>query len=280
MAGRTPLVELNDGTAIPQIGLGVFGPDNAGATDVVASAINLGYRLFDTAEQYGNEAGVAEGIRRSGVPREDVYVITKLGNESHGYDATLRGFDGSMQRLGFDYVDLYLIHWPMTKIDKYVESWRALNVLRDEGRIRSVGVANFRIPHLQRLLDESPVVPSVNQIELHPGFQQTDLREFDKHHGIATMAWSPIGGNPFGFGNVLDNPVVQAIGEKYGKSGPQVILRWQLDLGNIVIPKTVTPSRMAENLDIFDFALEPAETDAINALERGIPNPYDPDLDS
>jgi 2,5-diketo-D-gluconate reductase A len=273
-----PAVALNNGIEMPQLGLGLFGPDDEGAAETVATALALGYRLLDTAEQYQNERGVGDGIRRSDVPREDIFVITKLGNDKHGYDATLRAFDDQLARLGLDYLDQYLIHWPMTKLDLYVESWRALERLLQEGRVRSIGVANFQRHHLERLLAGSDIVPAVNQIELHPARQQPEMRDLHASHGIATIAWSPLGGNPFGHGNVLDNPIVAEVGAKYGKSGPQAILRWHLQLGNVPIPKTVTPARMIENLDLFDFELTDEDMAAIAVMETGVPNPYDPDL--
>lgn len=273
-----PDIALNDGCAIPQIGLGIFGPDDASAADTVATALKLGYRSLDTAEQYQNETGVGEGIRRSGVPRDEIYVTTKLGNESHGYDAALRGFEGSLKRLDLDYIDLFLIHWPMTKIDKYVESWRALERLQDEGLAKSIGVANFQIHHLDRLMAESNAVPAVNQIELHPGLHQAELKAFNTSHSIATMAWSPLAGNPFANRKLTDSPVLRKIGAKYGKSVAQVIIRWHIDQGNVVIPKTVSPDRMIENTQVFDFQLEETDLAEIAKLETGIRNPYDPDL--
>lgn len=273
-----PDIALNDGSTIPQVGLGIFGPDDASAADTVATALKLGYRSLDTAEQYQNEAGVGEGIRRSDVPRDEIYVTTKLGNESHGYDAALRGFEGSLRRLGLDYIDLFLVHWPMTRIDKYVESWRALERLQEEGLAKSIGVANFQIHHLERLLAETRVVPAVNQIELHPGLHQAELKAFNTSHSIATMAWSPLAGNPFANRKLTDNPVLLKIGAKYGKSVAQVIIRWHIEQGNVVIPKTVSPERMIENTQVFDFQLEETDLAEIAALETGIRNPYDPDL--
>lgn len=273
-----PDISLNDSCTIPQIGLGIFGPDDAAAADTVATALELGYRSLDTAEQYQNEAGVGEGIRRSGVPRDEIYVTTKLGNESHGYDAALRGFEGSLKRLGLDYIDLFLVHWPMTRIDKYVESWRALERLQEEGLAKSIGVANFQVHHLERLLAETRVVPAINQIELHPGLQQAELKAFNTSHSIATMAWSPLAGNPFANRKLTDNPLLLKIGAKYGKSAAQVIIRWHIEQGNVVIPKTVNPERMIENTQVFDFQLEETDLAEIAALETGIRNPYDPDL--
>lgn len=270
---HVPTVRQNDGNSIPRIGLGIYGPDDETAANAVQTALGLGYRLLDTAEQYENEVGVGEGIRRSGVPRSEIYVTTKLGNGCHGYDATLRGFEGSLSRLGLEYLDLYLIHWPMTKLGLYPESWKAFERLRADGLVRSIGVANFTEAHLDRLLSESDTVPVVNQIEVHPGVQRRELRAYNAAHGIITEAWSPLA-----YGNLLDNPVLAEVARKHEKTIAQVLLRWHLDLGNVVIPKTVTPSRMAENLDVFGFSLDGEDVAAIESLENGIRNPYDPDL--
>ncbi|WP_419818225.1 aldo/keto reductase [Glaciibacter flavus] len=268
-----PRVTLNDGETIPQVGLGIYGPDDEAASAAVETAIGLGYRLLDTAEQYQNEVGVGVGIKESGIDRQELYVTTKLGNESHGYDATLRGFDGSLGRLGLEYIDLFLIHWPMTKLDLYPESWRALEELKSEGLVKSIGVANFQEDHLRRLFDESGTVPAVNQIELHPGVQRRELRSFNTAHNIVTEAWSPLA-----YGNLLNHPTLKNVAAHYNKSVAQVLLRWNLDLGNVVIPKTVTPNRMAENLEVFDFTLQPEDVEQIVALENGVRNVYDPDL--
>ena len=279
MSKDVPKILLNDDSAIPQIGLGVYGTDDAAAAIAVSSAVRVGYRLFDTAAYYGNETGVGEGVRRSGIPREEIYLTTKLGNESHGYDATMAAFEESLSRLGSDYLDLYLIHWPMTKRDRYVDSWRAFESLLSDGRVRSIGVSNFQTHHLERLMHETRVVPVVNQIEVHPGHQRMAMREFNAKHSIATMAWSPLAGNPGGHSSFVGNSVIEEIGARYGKSGAQVILRWHLQLGNIMIPKTTSPSRMVENLDVFDFTLSADELSTIGFMQNGIPNPYDPDLD-
>jgi 2,5-diketo-D-gluconate reductase A len=272
-ATPVPTVRQNDDNSVPQIGLGIYGPDDDTAASVVETALGLGYRLLDTAEQYENEVGVGEGIRRSGVPRSEIYVTTKLGNGSHGYEATLRGFEGSLARLGLEYIDLYLIHWPMTKLGLYPESWKAFEQLRADGLVRSIGVANFTESHLDRLLNETGTVPVVNQIELHPGLQRRELRAYNAAHGILTEAWSPLA-----YGNLLDNSVLAQVADKHEKTIAQVLLRWHLDLGNVVIPKTVTPSRMAENLDVFGFSLDGEDVAAIESLENGIRNAYDPDL--
>ncbi len=275
---QIPIVRLNNGTGIPQIGLGLFGPDDKQAASVVVEALQCGYRLLDTAEQYNNERGVGEGIRNSNVAREEILVMTKLGNHQHGYDATLRGFEESLERLGLDYIDFYLIHWPMTKLGLYVESWRALESLASDGRARTIGVANFKKPHLERLLAETDTVPAVNQIELHPGYQEAELRDYNEAHSIATMAWSPLGGNPFGTVRVLDSEVINGLAERHGKTNAQVVIRWHIQKGNVIIPKTTRRERMRENLEVFDFALSDGDMAAIDSLETGIPNPYDPDL--
>ncbi|MDX6324506.1 MAG: 2,5-diketo-D-gluconate reductase, partial [Nocardioidaceae bacterium] len=239
-APHVPTIALSSGVHMPQLGLGLFGPDDEIAANTVVAGLERGYRLLDTAEQYQNEAGVGAGIRRSGVPRAEIFVVTKVGNHQHGYNATLRAYEESLSRLGLDYIDQYLIHWPMTRLNLYMDSWRALETLLEEGRVRSIGVANFQRHHLERALAEGSIVPAVNQIELHPARQQSAARAFHDSHRIATMAWSPLGGNPFGHGNVLDNPLIAAVGAKHGKTGPQAIIRWHLQLGNVAIPKTVT----------------------------------------
>jgi 2,5-diketo-D-gluconate reductase A len=257
-----PQVALRDGNAVPQLGLGVFQTPPAATASVVQTALAAGYRHIDTAAVYVNEVGVGEGLRASGLAREDVFITTKLWNADQGYDEARRGFDHSVKRLGLDYVDLYLIHWPSPRRDLYVDSWRALMRLREEGRVRSIGVSNFTIGQLQRLISETGVTPVLNQIELHPNFQQRALVEAHSAWGIATQAWSPLGQ-----GKGLANPVIGAIAERLGRTPAQVIIRWHLDRGLIVIPKSVTPHRIAENLNVFDFALDPADMAAIAALD-------------
>lgn len=259
-----PSVELNNGVSIPQLGFGVFQVPDEETTSAVRHALEAGYRAIDTAAIYGNEAGVGRALAESGLPREDVFVTTKVWNTDQGYDATLRAFDASLDRLGLDHVDLYLIHWPTPARDLYQESWRALTRLAAEGRIRAAGVSNFQPAHLQRLLDAGDLVPAVNQIELHPGLQQAELRAFHADHGIATQAWSPLAQ-----GAVLDDPAITAIAERLHKSPAQVVLRWHLQLGNIVIPKSVTPARISENIDVFDFELTAGDMAAIADLDRG-----------
>ncbi|MFB7470233.1 aldo/keto reductase [Kitasatospora sp. NPDC056184] len=267
-----PTVKLNNGVEIPQLGFGVFQVPDAETTAAVAAALQAGYRSIDTAAIYGNEAGVGRALAEGGVPREDLFVTTKLWNADQGYDETLRAFDASLAKLGLETVDLYLIHWPTPARDRYLDSWRAIERLAAEGRIRAAGVSNFQPAHLQRLLDSSELVPAVNQVELHPGLQQAELRAFHAEHGIATEAWSPLAQ-----GAVLDDPAITAIAERTGKSPAQVVLRWHLQLGNIVIPKSVTPARIRQNLDVFDFELTGADMDAIAGTDRGLRTGPHPD---
>jgi diketogulonate reductase-like aldo/keto reductase len=263
---------LNDGVEIPQFGFGVFQVPPAETAQAVKTALQVGYRHLDTAAIYGNEAEVGEAIRAAGIPREELFVTTKLWNSEQGYDSALRAFDASMQKLGLDVLDLYLIHWPVPKQDRYVESFRALVRLKQDGRVRSIGVSNFQPDHLKRVIDEVGVVPSVNQIELHPYLQQSELRALHAEHGIVTEAWSPIAQ-----GKVLDDPALTAIAAAHGKTAAQAVLRWHIQLGNVVFPKSVTPSRIAENIEIFDFALTDAEMATIAALDRGDRIGPDPD---
>ena len=258
-----PGVELNNGVTIPQLGFGVFQVHEEETTTAVRHALDAGYRAIDTAAIYGNEQGVGRALADSGLPRQDVFVTTKLWNADQGYDATLRAFDASLDRLGLDHVDLYLIHWPTPARDLYVDSWRALTKLAADDRVRAVGVSNFQPAHLQRLLDTSDLVPAVNQVELHPGLQQAELRTFHAQHGIATQAWSPLAQ-----GAVLDDPAIAAIAQRLGRTPAQVILRWHLQLGNIVIPKSVTPTRIRENIDVFDFELSASDLSTIAGLDR------------
>ncbi|MFE7637575.1 aldo/keto reductase [Kitasatospora sp. NPDC057518] len=267
-----PTVKLNNGVEIPQLGFGVFQVPDDQTTAAVAAALEAGYRSIDTAAIYGNETGVGRALAASGVAREDLFVTTKLWNADQGYDATLRAFDASLAKLGLDHVDLYLIHWPTPARDLYLDTWRALERLVEEGRIRAAGVSNFQPAHLQRLLDTSALVPAVNQVELHPGLQQAELRAFHAEHGIATEAWSPLAQ-----GAVLDDPAITAIAERTGKSPAQVVLRWHLQLGNIVIPKSVTPARIRQNLDVFDFELTAQDMAAIAAGDRDLRTGPHPD---
>lgn len=267
-----PQVPLNDGGSIPQLGFGVYKIPEAETVDAVVAALDAGYRHIDTAAFYENERGVGEGIRRSGLDRGDIYVTTKVWWTDNGYDSTLRSFDASLERLGFDTVDLFLIHWPAPKHDKYVDTWRALERIRQEGRARSIGVANFHTHHLDRLAAETDVVPAVNQVELHPWLPQAEVRRYDAAHGIVTEAWSPLAR-----GRVLGDPTLDALARKHGATPAQIVIRWQLQLGNVVIPKSSTPARIRENLDVLGFTLDADDLAAIAALETGERTGKDPD---
>ncbi|MFH9264996.1 aldo/keto reductase [Streptomyces sp. NPDC017546] len=267
-----PTVTLNNGVTIPQLGFGVFQVPDDETTAAVSAALEAGYRSIDTAAVYGNEVGVGRALASSGIPREELFVTTKLWNTDQGYDATLAAFEASLAKLGLDHVDLYLIHWPTPAHDLYPESWRALEKLAADGRIRAAGVSNFQPAHLRRLLDAGTLVPAVNQIELHPGLQQAELRAFHAEHGIATEAWSPLAQ-----GALLKEEALVSIAARHGRSPAQVVLRWHLQLGNIVIPKSVTPERIRQNIDVFDFELSAADMDAVAALDRGMRTGPDPD---
>ncbi|MEU3497526.1 aldo/keto reductase [Kitasatospora cineracea] len=272
MSTTVPTVTLNNGIEMPQLGFGVFQVPDEETTAAVATALEAGYRSIDTAAVYGNERGVGKALAASGLPRGELFVTTKLWNADQGHDATLRAFDASLDRLGLEYVDLYLIHWPTPARDLYADSWRAIGKLAAEGRIRAAGVSNFRPAHLTRLIEAGGLVPAVNQVELHPGLQQAELRAFHAAHGIATEAWSPLAQ-----GAVLDDPAITAIAARTGKSPAQVVLRWHLQLGNLVIPKSVTPARIRQNLDVFDFALTEDDLAAIAATDRDLRTGPDPD---
>ncbi|WP_108248662.1 aldo/keto reductase [Planctomonas deserti] len=260
----SPVVALNDGRTIPQLGLGVYKVADDRTADTVRVALEAGYRHVDTAALYRNEAGVGEGIRQAGIPRDELFITTKVWNDRHGYDETLRAFDESLGLLDLDRVDLYLIHWPAPKQDRYVETWRALERIAADGRATSIGVSNFEPHHLDRLLAESGVTPAVNQVELHPWLPQTELRAYDAAHGIVTEAWSPLAR-----GQILGNLVLDELAAKHGRTPAQVVLRWHLELGNVVIPKSVTPERIRENLDVFGFSLDADDLAAIAGLESG-----------
>lgn len=259
-----PSVRLNDGNSIPQLGLGVYKVDDDEAERAVASALDAGYRHLDTAEYYGNEAGVGRALRSSGLPRDDVFVTTKVWNDQQGFESTLLSFDRSMKRLGLDVVDLYLIHWPAPRQDLYIETYRALEKIRQEGRARSIGVSNFQTHHLERLLGETDVVPVINQIEVQPWLQQRELRAFGDARHIVTEAWSPLAR-----GRILDDPLLTSLSAKYGVSTAQIVIRWHLQSGLVVIPKSVTPSRIAENIDVFGFELAADDLAAIDGLDSG-----------
>ncbi|MDB5470024.1 MAG: hypothetical protein JWR84_1584 [Caulobacter sp.] len=253
---------LNDGRAIPQVGLGVWQTPNDTAVEAVKTALDAGYRHVDTAAAYRNEKGVGEGIKASGLARDAVFVTTKLWNDNQGYDETLTAAEKSLGRLGLDHLDLYLIHWPAPKKGLYVESWKALVRLKEEGRVTSIGVSNFAAEHLDRIIGETGVAPAINQIELHPRFQQRALREANAARGVLTESWSPLGQ-----GQLLSDPVIAAIAGKHGKTPAQVIIRWHVDSGLVVIPKSVTPARIVQNFGVFDFQLDEADKAAIAALD-------------
>lgn len=256
--------KLNNDLDIPQLGYGVWKIPNEEAESAVGQALETGYRLIDTAKVYGNEFGVGKALAASDLPRTDLFITTKVWNADQGYENTLKAFDLSLEKLGLDYVDLYLIHWPTPEFDVYVETYKALESLYKEGRTKAIGVCNFDIEHLQRLMDECEVVPAVNQIECHPYLQQTELKAFCKKHGILVEAYSPLMNGT----KVLEDPVIQDIAKEHGKTPAQVILRWHLQSDVAVIPKSVTPSRMRENLDVFDFELSSADLSKIAKLDR------------
>ena len=267
-----PQLTLNDGNTIPQLGFGVYKIPEAETAEAVVTALEAGYRHIDTAAFYENERGVGEGVRRGGIDRSDVFVTSKVWWTENGYDSTLRSFDASLERLGFDTIDLFLIHWPAPRSDRYVETWRALERVREEGRARSIGVANFHIHHLDRLARETDTVPAVNQVELHPWLPQSQVRAYDEAHGIVTEAWSPLAR-----GRVLGDPVLDALAAKHGVTPAQVVIRWQLQLGNVVIPKSTSPERIRSNIDVFGFELNAEDLAAIATLESGERTGKDPD---
>lgn len=266
-----PSVELHDGVEIPQLGFGVFQVPPEETQRAVEEAFAAGYRHIDTAAAYRNEAGVGAAIAATGIPRAEIFVTTKLWNSEQGYDSTLRAFGQSLGRLGLEQLDLYLIHWPMPAEDRYLDSWRAFERIRGEGGVRSIGVSNFRAEDLERLHAEAELLPTVNQVELHPFFQQNDLHRWHSEHAIATEAWSPLAQ-----GEVLGEPALEAVASHHGKTPAQAVLRWHLQRGNVVIPKSVTPERIRENIDVFDFELEEDEMEAIAALDRGERSGPDP----
>lgn len=270
---NVPTITLNNGSVMPQLGFGVWQVPDDETESAVATAIEAGYRSIDTAAIYENERGTGRGLASSGVPRDELFVTTKLWNADQGHDSTLRAFDSSLERLGLDHVDLYLIHWPVPDNDKYAESWQAMEKIHAEGRAKAIGVSNFHPGHLQRLLKESDTVPAVNQIELHPHLQQSGPRAFHADHGIATEAWSPLGQGK----ELLQEPRLRALAEKYGKSPAQVVLRWHLQTGNVVIPKSVTPSRIRENIDVFGFELDAGDLEDIAGLNTDSRLGPDPD---
>ena len=267
-----PTVALNSGVTIPQLGFGVFLVPPGETETAVATALETGYRHIDTARAYENEGEVGAAVAASGIARDELFVTTKLWNRDQGHDAALAAFDASLSRLGLDHVDLYLIHWPLPDLDRYVETWKALAEIAASGRARAIGVSNFQVPHLQRLIDETGVVPAVNQVELHPNLTQEALRAFHAEHGIVTEAWSPLAR-----GALLQDPAIGKIAAKHGRSPAQVILRWHLQIGNVVIPKSVTPTRIAENFDIISFELDADDVAAVEALNTNTRIGPDPD---
>jgi 2,5-diketo-D-gluconate reductase A len=267
-----PNVTLNNGVSIPQLGFGVFQIEPDRTRDAVLLALETGYRHIDTAEMYGNEKEVGQGVRDSGVPRAEVFVTSKLNNAYHAHDDALAAFARTMDDLDLEYLDLFLIHWPLPGVGDFVETWKAMEEIYRSGRVKAIGVSNFQRAHLERLLRETDVVPAVNQIEIHPYLVQDPLRAFDRDNGIATEAWSPIAQ-----GKVLDDAVVTAIAARLGRSPAQVTLRWHLQRGDIVFPKSVTPARVAENFRLFDFDLTDDDMAAITALDRGERIGPDPD---
>ncbi len=267
-----PQIPLRGGVEIPQLGFGVFqvAPDDT--VEVVTRALLAGYRHIDTAAAYGNEAGVGQAIHAAGLERGEVFVTTKCANDDQGYEQAKHAFKASLDRLGFDYIDLYLIHWPVPAHDRYVETWKAFIELQEQGVVRAIGVSNFNPPHLERLTAETGVTPAVNQVELHPRLQQAGLRRVHEETGIVTEAWSPLSQ-----GRVLDDPAITAIADAHGKTAAQVVIRWHLQVGNVVIPKSVTPERIEANFDVFDFHLSPTEREAIEALDAGERHGPDPE---
>jgi 2,5-diketo-D-gluconate reductase A len=268
-----PSITLDNGVEIPQLGLGVWQVEEAIVADVVTSAFEIGYRHIDTAAAYRNEAGVGRAIAASGLPRDELFITTKLQNSDQGYDSTLAAFDKSIDQLGLEYVDLYLIHWQCLKKDRYVDTWKAFEQLYADKRVRAIGVSNFHEPALRRIFEETTIRPAVNQIELHPALPQDGLRAFNAENDIVTEAWSPLAS-----GELIDNETLKAIGAKYGKSAAQVMIRWHLQLGNVVIPKSKTASRIKENFEVFDFRLDNDDMAAIADLETGTRTGGDPDI--
>jgi len=272
-----PTIDLNDGNRIPQLGFGVFQIPPDDTADAVKTALDIGYRHIDTAEMYQNEKGVGDGIRHAGVDRSEVFVTSKLNNGFHKPDDARRAFDHTLSALGFDYVDLFLIHWPLPTLygGDYVSTWKTLEEFKKDGRARSIGVSNFQVEHLKRLAQETETVPAVNQIEVHPYFVNNEVRVYGQQHGIETEAWSPIAQ-----GKVLDDPVITRIAEAAGKSPAQVVLRWHIQRGDIVFPKSVTPQRIKDNFALFDFELGQDDVDAITTLDQGASGRIGPNPDT
>jgi len=262
----SPLIKLNDGHSIPQLGLGTWPLDDAQVAAAVVHAVEAGYRHIDTAVKYGNEVGVGEGMRASGVDRSEIFVTTKLDGQFQGQDRAVAGLEGSLKRMRLDYVDLLLIHWPLPQRDEFISTWKTFERLQAEGKARSIGVSNFKPAHLERLLAETDVVPAVNQIQLSPAITRAAEREFNARHGIVTESYSPLGGSG---ASLLKAPLLVQLGEKYDKTPAQLVLRWHIEQGLVVIPKSGQPDRMLENLDIFDFALDPQDLAELAILDEG-----------
>jgi 2,5-diketo-D-gluconate reductase A len=260
----SPELTFNDGNTIPQLGYGVWQVEDDVAEKVVVQAFEAGFRHIDTAKIYGNEAGVGRAIERSGLNPEDIFITTKLWNADQGFESTLAAFEASMERLGLETLDLYLIHWQQPQQDKYVDTWKALIELQKRGRVKSIGVSNFTTEGLQRIIDETGVVPAINQVELHPFFNQAELRAFNASKGILTQAWSPLGQG----GELLEHPAIAEIAAKHNATPAQVVIAWHLAIGNVVIPKSVTESRIRENYAALDVRLDSADIEAINGLDR------------
>ncbi len=269
---EVPNVLLNNGVQIPQLGFGVFQIEPADTVKAVTTALEIGYRHIDTAEMYGNEKQVGEAIRASGIDPSEVFVTSKLNNGYHAYDDALRAFDQTLADLGTDRIDLFLIHWPLATVTDYIPTWRALEKIYADGRARAIGLSNFQPHHIRKIHAETDIPPAVNQIELHPFLTQDELRAFDAEHQIATEAWSPIAQ-----GGVLKDPTIDVIAKEHSKSPAQVVLRWHIELGNIVFPKSVTPERIKENYEIFDFELTAEEIGMISALNKNERTGPDPD---
>lgn len=270
----SPLIDLNDGHRIPQIGLGTWPLNDEQVADAVVQAVAAGYRHIDTAVKYGNEAGVGKGIRASGVDREELFITTKLDGEFQGKDKAVAGLDGSLARLGLEYVDLLLIHWPLPRRDEFISTWKTFEKLQAAGKVRSIGVSNFKPAHLERLLANCDVVPAVNQIQLSPAVTRIVDRAYNRSQGIVTESWSPLGAG----GELLNAPVLVRIAEKHGRTPGQIVLRWHVEQGLVAIPKTANPQRMKENLDVFSFALDASDTAAISTVDDGDDSGVDSDV--
>ncbi len=266
--------DLTNGARMPRLGFGTSPMDDRDAERAVAQAVEVGYRLVDTAENYGNERGVGRGLAASGVPRDELFVTTKMNKRWHGVDLAAEAYEHSLDRLGLEYADLFLIHWPNPQQDRYVDAWRGLVRLLEQKRVRAIGMSNFKPAHLDRVIEATGVTPDVNQVQLSPFTTRGAVRAYDEEHGIVTQSWSPIGG---GRGEVREEPVVVEIARRVGRTPAQVVLRWHLQLGLSVIPKSSHPDRIRENFQVFDFELEPADVDALNALDRGESEAVDSD---